>query len=107
MKTETTPVTHDTTDWKTIALALAQRVNFAMTNLDSKGGGMLNTETMQVTPWRDYLAEAMEMIPGVVVDREILATLYLPQAKRRKAQAEIRARRAAKVLDSIAPTPTA
>lgn len=91
---ETTMTDIQETNWKEIALALAQRVNFAMTHCDCKGGGLLNTETMAVTPWRDYLAEAMEMIPGVVIDREILATLYLPQAKRRKAQAEIRARRA-------------
>ena len=85
----------DTTDWKAIALSLAQRVNFAMQSCDCKGGGMLNLETGAVTGWRDYMAEAMEMIPGVVVDREIMATLYLPLAKRKKAQAEIKAARAA------------
>ena len=81
-------------DWKEIAMALAQRVNFAVTNCDCKGNGLLNMETNQITPWRDYMAEAMEMIPGVKVDREIMNTLYLPPAKRRKAQAEIRAKRA-------------
>jgi len=82
-------------DWKAIAHELAQRVNFAVVHCECKGVGMLDTETMQVTPWRDYMAEAMEMLPGVKVDREILATLYLPPAKRRKAQNEIRAQRAA------------
>lgn len=82
-------------DWKKIALALAQRVNFAVTNCDCKGGGMLNMETMQLLAWRDYMVEALEMIPGVVVDREILETLRLPPAKRKKAQAELRAKRAA------------
>jgi hypothetical protein len=83
-------------DWKAIALALGQRVNFAITALHAKGDGLLFDSTMtKTTPWRDYMAEGMEMIPGVVVDREILATLNLPQAKRKKAQAEIKARREA------------
>lgn len=81
-------------NWKNIAMALAQRVNFAVTNLDCKGGAILNTETMEFTPWRDYMAEALEMIPGVKVDREILGTLSLPKLKRRKAQQEIKERRA-------------
>ena len=90
-------MTDDATDWKSIALALAQRVNFAVQHCDCKGGGgMLDVDTGQITPWRDYMAEAMEMIPGVKVDREILSTMYLPPSKRRKAQAEIRANRAAR-----------
>ncbi len=91
----------DTTDWKAIATALAQRVNFAIMNLDARGsGGMLNLETGKVTPWRDYMAEAMEMIPGVKIDREILSTLYLPPAKRRKAQkAIVDARKAAQAQE--------
>lgn len=82
-------------DWKAIALALGQRVNFAVQQCDCKGGGMFNTETGQITGWRDYMAEALQMIPGVVIDREILATLNLPAAKRKKAQAEIKASREA------------
>lgn len=79
-------------DWKAIAMALAQRVNFAVTNCDCKGG-LVNLETGEATGWREYMVEAMEMIPGVKVDREILGTLHLPRAKRNKAQAEIRKRR--------------
>jgi len=82
-------------DWKSIAMALGQRVNFAVQSCDCKGGGMLNLETGKVTGWRDYMAEALEMIPGVVIDREIMATLHLPTAKRKKAQSEIREARAA------------
>lgn len=86
----------DMTNWKKIALALAQRVNFAVTNCNCKAGGsMLNTETMKIIGWRDYMVEALEMIPGVKVDREILETLNLPPSKRRKAQAAIRERRSA------------
>jgi hypothetical protein len=82
------------TDWKAVAMALAQRVRFAINYCDCKGGGLMDFETQKVTPWRDYMAEALEMVPGVAVDREILATLSLPQAKRKKVQAEILAKRA-------------
>ena len=85
----------DATDWKEIALALAQRVNFAVTNLSCKSGGMLNLETFDIQSWREYMAEGLEMIPGIVVDREILATFELSPAQRKKAQAEITTKRAA------------
>lgn len=88
-------MSEDKTDWKEIAIQLAQRVKFAISNLDCRHNGLMNLKTGNVTPWRDYMVEALEMIPGVVVDREILGTLSLPPAKRRKAQAEIRAKRAA------------
>lgn len=85
----------DQTDWKAIALALGQRVNFAIQQCSCKSQGMLDLKTGKVTGWRAYMVEALEMVPGVQVDREILATLDLPPAKRRKAQAEIRAARKA------------
>ncbi|WP_395026329.1 hypothetical protein [Comamonas odontotermitis] len=85
----------ETTDWKEIALALARRVNFAVANCQCRSGFLMDMETMKPTGWREYLVEAMEMIPGVKVDREILATLELPPSKRKKAQAEIKATRAA------------
>jgi len=81
------------TDWKEIAMQLAQRVNFAVTKCECKGGGMLNTKTMQLQDWRSYMADAMDMIPGVKVDREILATLHLPKAKRLVEQKRIKAER--------------
>ena len=85
----------DATDWKEIALALARRVNFAVTNLSCKGYGMLDLETRKFQSWREYMAEGLEMLPGIVVDREILATLELSPAQRKKAQAEIEAKRTA------------
>ena len=90
----------DNTDWKAIALALAQRVNFAMTRCSCGGGMLLHAETGQLTPWREYMAEAMEMVPGVTLDREIMGTLDLPPAKRKKAQAAIKASRAALLPDT-------
>ena len=79
-------------NWKEIAMQLAQRVNFAVQHLKGSGG-LLDTETGNIKGWRDYMAEGIEMVPGVKVDREILATLDLPPQKRRKAQLEIKARR--------------
>lgn len=58
----------------------------------------MNMETMVMTSWREYMAEAMEMIPGVTLDREIMATLELSKAKRKNAQAEIRASRKAAAI---------
>lgn len=73
-------------------MALAQRVNFAITQLHCKGSGgfMLNTKTMAMTHWRDYMADGLEMVPGVEIDREIMATFDLPRTKQKKAQAEIK-----------------
>ena len=81
-------------NWKEIAMQLAQRVNFAVQYLKGTGA-MIDMETGEAKGWREYMAEGMELIPGVKVDREILATMHLPPTKRRKAQAEIRARREA------------
>ena len=81
------------TDWEKIALALAKRVNFAVQHCTCKGGGLLDTKSMNLISWREYMVEAMEMLPGVKVDREVLAAMDLPPAKRKKALAEIRARK--------------
>ena len=56
---------------------------------------MLDLETRKFQSWREYMAEGLEMVPGIVVDREILATLELSPAQRKKAQAEIKAKRTA------------
>jgi hypothetical protein len=103
-------VEKDDTDWKAIALALAQRVNFAMGNLKCEGSGLLGNLEKPSSEWRHwtrYMAEAMEMIPGTKVDFEMLDTMALPRAKRKKAQAAIKASRAALLPDNAelsAPT---
>ena len=78
--------------WETTARALAERVDFAVRHLKGDGG-FLDMETGKFTPWREYMADAMEMIPGCTVDREILATYSLPKSKRVKAVAEIKKQR--------------
>ncbi len=83
-----------TTDWKAIASELSKRVHFAIVNCQCQSGGLMNLATGTFTSWREYMAQGLEMVPGVEIDREILATLSLPTSKRKKAQAEIKARRA-------------
>ena len=77
-------------------MELAQRIDFSVRHCKAGGTGiLLHSETMETQSWREYMADGLEMIPGVKVDREILATLDMPPAKRKKAQAEIKERRAA------------
>src|SRR3990172_7802551 len=86
------------TDWKRISEALAQRVNFAISHLKAPGAGMVgkfgddDTEA-EIRPWREYFAEALEMIPGVKVDREVLELLDLPYSRRQKALGKLKAER--------------
>lgn len=94
----------DDTDWKKIALALAQRVNFAMCNLTCTGAGVIgdmDKPSSEWQHWRYYMADAMQMIPGTTIDFEILETLHLPPSKRKKAQAAIKASRAALLPDNV------
>lgn len=87
--------TNDTTDWKSVAMALAKRVNFILTQVEGgKAGFLIDNKNGGTRHWRDYMADGMEMIPGVKVDREIMHTMDLPQSKRKKAIAQIKAQRA-------------
>ena len=74
------------TDWKTIAVELLKRVDFAMQNLrPPPGSGTLyNLKTGTMRPWREYFADAVEMVPGVTVDREALHAYDLPPKKRKE-----------------------
>ena len=90
--------TPDTADWRAIATALGQRVNFAVRNLDCKGAGIIgnfDTPSSEWQHWRDYMADGLDQFPGMTVDREILHTLNLPRRQQKKAQEKIRAERAA------------
>lgn len=80
------------TDWKSIALALAQRINFAVVHLKGDGG-LMNIHDGTFQGWREYFAEGIEQIPGVKVDREMLAAYGLPPAKRKKEIAMLKARK--------------
>ena len=82
------------TDWKSIAHALAKRVNFALTQIEGcKAGFFINNQTGDTRHWRDYMADGLEMVPGVTVDREIMYTMDLPRSQRKKAREKIKAER--------------
>lgn len=72
-------------DWKDIALALAERVSFAIANCQCKGG-ILNTDTFEVTSWRDYMVDGLVMIPAWSVNREIMDTFSLPPSRQKKSR---------------------
>jgi hypothetical protein len=88
-------------DWKKIAIELGQRVNFAVQHLDSRSGWIFNSEKEEFIHWHDYFAEALEMLPNVKIDREILATMRLPKRQGNKARKEIAARREAEIGRSM------
>lgn len=87
-------------NWKEIAEQLAQRVNFALGALHSRNSGLLmNVKTGQARHWREYMADGLEMIPGITVDRELSMTFELPRSKQRKAQKELKAKRKSESQD--------
>lgn len=81
----------ETTDWKEVATTLAQRVTFALENLTAKGSGLLlNINEGTTQHWREYMADGLESLPGVKVDREMMHTLDLPRTRQKKAREAIR-----------------
>lgn len=84
------------TDWKSIALALGQRLKFVMEQVEGcRAGFLIDNKNGGTRHWREYLADGLEMIPGTKVDREIMHTMDLPISKRKKAQEQIKTKRAA------------
>ena len=87
---------NNATDWKAVAMELAKRVNFILTQVEGgKAGFLIDNKNGGTRHWRDYMADGLEMIPGVKVDREFMHIMDLPRSKRKKAVAQIKANRAA------------
>lgn len=77
-------------DWKAIAIALGQRVNFAITRIEAKGTGLLvDLNSGKSQHWHDYMLEGLEMLPGIKVDKDAFLALRLPAAQRRKRLKEL------------------
>lgn len=70
-------------DWKAIALALKDRLVMAATVGKFGTGLIIDTKTLELASIYDYFADALEMVPGVTVDRNLLK---LTPAQRRKAK---------------------
>lgn len=98
---------NDPTDWKAIALQLGQRVNFAVRNLKAPGMGIVGNfdkPSSEWQHWHEYFADAMDMVPGVTVDREGMKVYRLPLNKQGKAFRDLATRRSAeKVLAELDP----
>ena len=84
-------------DWKAIASELAGHVLFAIQYLKAASGsgmvGNFDENPLRLRHWREPMADTLEKIPGVSVDREAMKLLDLPQSKYRKALSELEARR--------------
>jgi len=69
-------------NWKTIALALAQRVNFACT-VQLRGSPIIyNVKTGGTQHYLDYMADGLRMVPGIVIDDAQLDKLKRGRGKR-------------------------
>lgn len=87
-------------DWENIAMALAQKVMFAVTHLKCPGSGTMVTlnssgQAMRTKHWKEDFADALEKIPGGVLDREVMHAYDLPAKERRKFFAKRKAEAAA------------
>jgi hypothetical protein len=78
-------------DWKAIAEALARRVEFAIRHMVPGHGATGTvftlgdkTEIKDRQSWQDYFADALEMMPGLKVDREVAHAFQLPRRERNK-----------------------
>ena len=77
-------------DWQAIAWKLAKKVNFALANLKPKSGtGLIMTgspgdKEYGLKHWKEEFADALELYPGVEVDREAMHACDLPKKERDK-----------------------
>jgi hypothetical protein len=79
-------------DWKAIAGELYQRVKKAVVHLRTQGdtgGFFINLETGEEKHWKDDFADAMELIPGVKINREVMHAYSLPRRERDKVLARL------------------
>lgn len=79
-----TKTTEKEPDWKAIAVALWHKVSFAVANFELKGPGVvIDTKTFEMRHWKDDFADALELMPGVKVDRDKLHE-EKPKKRRKK-----------------------
>lgn len=73
------------TDWKVIAMKLMRQCEFALSRLKADGwtGELLEWkgEECVTRHWKEEMADAMELIPGLKVNRE---AMYETRKKRKK-----------------------
>lgn len=82
---EVAPAPQPKPDWEAIARTLWQKVHFAVQHLKSTGTGLLvDYKTGEPQHWKDDFADALELRPGVKVDREAMHAMDLPKKQRDK-----------------------
>lgn len=84
-------------DWEAIATELAKGVKFAISYMKpvSPSGAVFNSKNNTVISVWEHLGKCLENYPGVTIDYEMLEFNSLPWTKRKKAVAELEAKRAA------------
>lgn len=89
------PASGSEPDWKGIAWKLMRQCEFALTKLKADGwtGELMDMSGPTITTrhWKEDMADAMDLIPGVKVDREAMHACSLPKKQRDKFFAERRA----------------
>jgi hypothetical protein len=78
-------ITKERDDWKNIACEMFKALRMCMTCLKAPPGSagfVANTTTRDMKHWREIVADAMEMFPGVEIDRELYHSLDLPKRQR-------------------------
>ena len=85
-------------DWEKIAKTLAGDVLFAVRHLVPRGGGMgmimdMNNPAAAMVHWKDRFADNLELVPGVMIDREMMHIQSLPRTARQKATKKLLAQR--------------
>lgn len=78
-------LTKERDDWKNIASEMLGALQMCMACLKAPPGSagfISDSELCKMKHWRDIVADAMEMFPGCVVDREVYRALDLPKRQR-------------------------
>ena len=68
-----------------MACEMFKALRMCMTCLKAPPGSagfVANTTTRDMKHWREIVADAMEMFPGVEIDRELYRSLDLPKRQR-------------------------
>ena len=82
------PTTGSEPNWRNIAWQLMRQCEFALSKLKANGwtGELIETNGPTITTrhWKEYMADTMELIPGVKVDREAMHACSLPRKQRDK-----------------------
>lgn len=87
----------DEIDYRAIAWKLMRQCEFALTKLKADGwtGIFYTPSTGKSRHWKEDMADAMDLLPGVKVDREMMHACSLPKKQREKEIKRIKAEREA------------